>query len=68
MMMYGMLPEYGKAYKPWQKAHKTPLCHHYEDKHTEDACILMVSMRFLRIASGLKGKYTLHKYYRRINY
>jgi hypothetical protein len=64
--MYGIMPEYGQKPKPWQKLNKTPLYHHYRDGFMGDTFLLLVSMRFFRIASGMKGKYTLHKYYRRI--
>lgn len=65
MTMYGAMPEYGKQPKPWQKLNKIPLYHHYRDE-MGDISLLLVSMRFLRIASGMKGNYTLHKYYKRI--
>lgn len=65
MTMYGILPEYGKQPKPWQKLNKTPFYHHYRDV-MGDTSLLLVSMRFFRIASGMKGKYTPHKYYKHI--
>jgi hypothetical protein len=63
--MYGILSEYGRQPKPWQKLNKTPLYYPYRNK-MGDTSLLLVSMRFLRIASGMKGNYTLHKYYKRI--
>ena len=66
MTFYGIMPEYGQNMKPWQKLYKTPLYHYYEDEIMGNACILLVSMRFFRIASNMKSKYSLHKYYRRL--
>lgn len=66
MTMYGIMPEYGKKPKPWQKLYKTPLHYHYRDELMGDTSLLLVSMRFLRISSGMKGRYTVHKYYRRV--
>jgi hypothetical protein len=65
MTMYGIMPEYGRDMKPWQKIVNTSLYYHYRDGYMGDTSLLLVSMRFLRIASGMKGKFTLHKYYRR---
>jgi uncharacterized protein YabN with tetrapyrrole methylase and pyrophosphatase domain len=65
MTMYGMMPEYGQKPKPWQKLYKAPLCHNYRDE-MGDTFLLLVSMRFLRIASNMKGHYSLHRYYKRI--
>ena len=58
--------EYGQEMKPWQKNCKTPLHYDYDDKFLGKTCLLLVSMRFLRIASGLKGRYSLHKYHKRV--
>lgn len=66
MTMYGMMPEYGQKPKPWQKLKDLPLYHQHRDGSIGDTSLLLVSMRFLRIASGMKGRYTLHKYYRRV--
>jgi hypothetical protein len=66
MTFYGVMPEYGQNMKPWQKLYKEPLYHYYEDARVGNACVLLVSMRFFRVASGVKGRYTLHKYYRRV--
>jgi hypothetical protein len=64
--MYGAMPEYGQRAKPWQRIYETPLYYDYEDSLLGNTCLLLVSMRFLRIASGMKGHYTVHKYYKRL--
>lgn len=66
MTMYGVVSEYGQKAKPWQNLNKTPLYYNYEDNIMGDTCLLLVSMRFLRIASGMRGHYSLRKYHRRI--
>jgi hypothetical protein len=66
MTMYGIMPEYGQQSKPWQRLHKIPLYYNYDDGLLGNTCLLLVSMRFLRIASGMKGHYSLCKYYKRI--
>jgi hypothetical protein len=66
MTFYGIMPEYGQKPKPWQKLIKTPLHYNYRDKLMGDTSLLLVSMRFFRIASGMKGHYSLRKYYRRL--
>ena len=63
--MYGIMPEYGQQAKPWQKIYERSLYYDYEDELGK-TCLLLVSMRFLRIASGMKGHYTVHRYYKRI--
>ena len=69
MPMYGVVCEYGQQRKPWQKNYKTPLYHYYYEKGLQgENCLLLVSMRFLRIASGLRGRYTLHKHKKRRYY
>lgn len=59
MTMYGTTPEYGQRAKPWQKIDKIPLYYDYEDELMGNTCLLLVSMRFLRIASGMKGHYLM---------
>lgn len=57
MLMYALAAEYRQAAKPWQDAHKTPLFMHYPSIHNMYNCVMLVSVRFFRVASGLKGTY-----------
>jgi hypothetical protein len=60
-----LVARYGKAFKPWQKCYASlPLHIKYTSKRENIAYRLIVSLRFFKIACGLKGKHRLHKYYK----
>lgn len=57
MVIYRLAAEYRQNAKPWQNVHKTPLFMHYPNEYTIYNCVMLVSARFFRAVSGLKGTY-----------
>jgi hypothetical protein len=57
MVIYTLAAEYRQMAKTWQNAHKIPLFMHYPNEHAMYNCVMLVSARFFRVASGLKGTY-----------